>query len=117
MKLRTVIRTAAIALAGYSTAAWLAMPVAAANPGDTAINVDDQCQNQYPGGQTFLDATAYVVAPGDAYSWRCQQSSNLAGGGMVSNLAVDPGAYCTRLHLGAPIVVDPSSPGGWVCRP
>ena len=115
--MRTVIQMATIALAGCSVATCFGMPVAIANPGDVQVNVGDQCQNQYPGGQTFQDATAYVVAPGDAYSWRCQQSSKLTGGGLVSNLAVDPGAYCTRLHLGTPVVVDPGNPGGWVCRP
>ncbi len=115
--MRTVTHLAAIAFAGCSAVAYLAMPAAAANPGDLPVNVGDQCQSQYPGGQTFQDATAYVVAPGDAYSWRCQQSSKLIGGGLVSNLAVDPGAYCLRRHLGTPVVIDAGSPGGWVCRP
>jgi hypothetical protein len=112
-----VFHAVTTALAAASAVACLCAPMAAANPNDIPVNVDAQCRDQYPGGQTFQDATAYVIAPGDAYSWRCQQSSKLPGGGQVSNLAVDPGAYCTRLHLGAPVINDASSPGGWACRP
>ncbi|MCV7270213.1 hypothetical protein H7J62_00005 [Mycobacterium tuberculosis variant bovis] len=104
-----VTRAAALLLAACGTA--VSMATAAADPGDTPIDMRDLCRSQYPGNNTFQDATPYVVAPGDAYSWRCKQSST--AGGVVSNLAVDPNVYCTRLSLGTAIV----SAGSWVCRP
>lgn len=115
---RTSVAYAAIAVAaGWAAAMSLCVVTADADPGDKPVDVDAQCRSQYPGRDTFLDATAYVVAPGNAYSWRCRQFSSLSGGGVVSNLAVDPSAYCVDRGLGTPVLIDASSPAGWICRP
>lgn len=107
----TKVTRKAVFLAACGMAVSMGLPTAAADPGDTVVDMQALCRLQYPGNDTFRDATPYLVAPGDAYSWRCQQSS--AAGGVVSNLAVDPGAYCARLRLGTPVV----SAASWVCRP
>lgn len=95
-------------------------PLPVAHADDTGIHqpqMDALCQAQYPGRNTpFNDGSAYVVAPGDAYSWRCQQTSR-SGAGAISNLGINPAAYCSMLpNLGGPALVNAGSPDGWVCR-
>lgn len=110
-----------IGIATLSVAALLgAAPLAVAHADDTGIHqpqMDALCQAQYPGRNTpFNDGSAYVVAPGDAYSWRCQQTSR-SGAGAISNLGINPAAYCSMLpNLGRPVPINPGSPDGWVCR-
>lgn len=106
----TVLCTAALALA---------FPLPTANAADAPIHqleMDALCGAQYPGNNIYRDGTAYVVAPGDAYSWRCQQTS--LNGGAISNLGIDPGAFCSMPppNRGEPVLVNPGSSDGWVCR-
>ncbi len=76
--------------------------------------VAEQCAIQYPENAGFAAATAYVAAPGDANSWRCQRLSLAPGGGTISDLSVDVANYCARNNLAAKVM----APGGalsWVC--
>lgn len=89
----------------------------AAYAADTAIHQDQMnelCRVQYPAAGIYGDGFAYVVAPGDAFSWRCQQPSP---SGALSNLGIDPAAFCRMPPgYGAPTLINPGSSGGWVCR-
>lgn len=110
--------TATAALSAAALVGVLPLPVAHAD--DTGIHqpqMDALCQAQYPGRNTpFNDGSAYIVAPGDAYSWRCQQTSR-SGAGAISNLGINPAAYCSMSpNLGGPVLKNPGSPDGWVCR-
>lgn len=78
----------------------------------TGVVMDDVCGKQYPGSPSAAQGTAYLVAPGDATSWRCKQESTVPGGGVVANLTPDVNAYCSKQGLG------PAHPGPgntWVC--
>lgn len=79
---------------------------------ETGVVMNEVCRTQYPGGPSVADGTAYLVAPGDATSWRCKQDSTVPGGGVVANLTPDVAAYCARQGWG------PAHPGpgnSWVC--
>jgi hypothetical protein len=91
-----------ISLAGAAPA------VAAPNPGDTVV-MAAQCRNQYPAADGFSAGQAYLVAPRDAFSWRCKRVS--ASGGVIAELPVDPNAYC--FPLGAKPAPDGSE--NWIC--
>lgn len=93
----------------------------AAHAADTVIGQDQMnalCAAQYRGANTaYYDGTAYLTAPGDASSWRCKQESRSPGGGALSNLGIDPAAYCSIAPGGGvPNLVNPGSAQGWVCR-
>jgi hypothetical protein len=68
-----------------------------------------QCRNQYPAADGFLDGQAYLVAPRDAYSWRCKRV--FPTGGLIAELSVNPTAYC------APYTATPANNGtpDWNC--
>jgi hypothetical protein len=57
---------------------------------------------------------AYLVAPRDAYYWRCKRSSTLPNGGVITDLSVDPGAFCSRYSAGR-AVVSVNNPPNWEC--
>ena len=88
-------------------------PAALAAPG-RIVDMGAQCRAQYPASAEFLPAEAYLVAPRDAYSWRCRRISISPRGGIVTDLAVDPDGYCTRLGIGH-AVVSPTRPPNWEC--
>lgn len=113
-------RHAVVATMG-ATALALGFPlVPTAHADDAPIlqpQMDALCRAQYPGTNAFHDGSAYLTAPGDAYSWRCQQVSKSPGGGAISNLGIDPAAYCSIApNRGAPTLLKPGSSDGWVCR-
>lgn len=72
---------------------------------------DLACQAQYPSNGNFDAGHAYLVAPGDASSWRCKQTSTLPGGGAISSLPVDIFGYCAQLGQQAASI----SPPDWAC--
>lgn len=79
---------------------------------ETGVVMDDVCRAQYPGGPSAADGTSYLVAPGDATSWRCKQDSTVPGGGVVANLTPNVDAYCAAQGWG------PAHPGpgnSWAC--
>jgi hypothetical protein len=97
-------------------ASGLTAAVALAQP---AVADDDQfmnnvCAAQYPEGDNYVGGTAYLIAPGDAFSWRCQQVSKLPGGGAITGLGVDPDAYCRSFHQSA-VASNPGNPRSWTC--
>jgi hypothetical protein len=114
----TARRRGWIALAGASmmltgiTAGFGSVPAALAMPG-RIVDMGAQCRAQYPGDADFLPAEAYLVAPRDAYSWRCRRISISPRGGIVTDLAVDPDAYCTRLGIGHAVIS--AIPPNWEC--
>lgn len=78
----------------------------------TGVVMDDVCSTQYPGSPSAAQGTAYLVAPGDATSWRCKQESTVPGGGVVANLTPNVDAYCSNQGWG------PAHPGpgnSWAC--
>lgn len=83
---------------------------------ETDVDINGQCSTQYPGSLTAEPATAILTAPGDAYSWRCEQRSKLPGGGLISNLPVDANTYCVTHNFGYAVPLDPQDPGSWRCR-
>lgn len=109
-------RTAAAV--GAAAALALLGPIAAANATDTPIDqpkMDELCFSQYPAASVYGGGFAYVVAPGDAYSWRCQQ--NAPNGSALANLGIDPAAYCSLAPgRGAAVLISAGSFNGWVCR-
>lgn len=82
-------------------------PVAIAGPGQAGqVDMNDQCQRQYPGTDGFGVGQAYQVAPRDAYSWRCARV------GLSADFPVNVAAYC------APLRATPASDGqNWICTP
>ena len=91
-------------------------PAAAANP--VTITVDQvrmQCEAQYPRNAAFTAGSPYLVAPNDAYSWRCQRLSLAPNGGAITGLGVDLVDFCQR-NSGIAIIDDPRSPEGWRCE-
>lgn len=106
-------------LAAFAGAASLFLnPLPTAHATDTAISqheMDSLCGAQYPATGPYGDGTAYVVSPGDAYSWRCQQTS--PNSGAISNLGINPAAFCGMPPArGVPALQNPGSSDGWVCR-
>jgi hypothetical protein len=106
-------RTAAGLLLGIAAAGLACPPVASASPG-RIVDMAEQCREQYPRDAQFLPAEAYLVAPRDAFSWRCKRVSISPKGGIVGDLAVDPNAYCSRLNAG-PAVISITHPPNWEC--
>ena len=92
-------RTAAGLLLGIAVAGLACSPVASASPGQI-VDMAEQCREQYPRDAQFLPAEAYLVAPRDAFSWRCKRVSISPKGGIVGDLAVDLNAYCSRINAG-----------------
>lgn len=80
-------------------------------PGGLVV-MEDVCEHQYPETPDFHAGVAYLVAPSDAYSWRCKRSSVLAIGGTIADLPVDPRLGCTT---GRAKPIGGSSPD-WVCE-
>jgi hypothetical protein len=78
--------------------------------GSPEIDVDAVCQAQYPASGMSDAGHAYLMDPGDAYSWRCKQGS-LPGGAMVGNLPVDVAAYCAQFGKRA----TPAASPNWAC--
>ena len=78
--------------------------------GSPEIDINAVCQAQYPASGNFDAGHAYLVAPGDAYSWRCMRGS-LPGGAMVGNLPVDVAAYCAQSGKRA----TPAASPNWAC--
>lgn len=102
-------RMAPIFAAMTATALTLGLSPAYAG---TGVVMDDVCNWQYPGSPSAEAGTAYLVAPGDATSWRCKQESTVPGGGVVANLTPNVDAYCSIRGWG------PAQPGpgnSWVC--
>lgn len=114
--LKRAVRTAAtatLALAALTVGVLTGLttlPAAAASPGQS-VDMNAQCAAQYPGGADFLPAEAYLVAPRDAYSWRCKRTSTSPNGGTVTDLAVDPNGYCPTGRA-TPSATNPPS---WEC--
>ncbi len=75
------------------------------------VDVGAQCAAQYPGVDGFRPGEAYLVAPGDAYSWRCKRVSASRDGGLIADLSVNPNAFCASQHA-APIAANPPN---WAC--
>ena len=73
-----------------------------------------QCAFQYPADGVFQAGSAYVIAPGDAYSWRCQRFAKTPGGGAISDLGLDLSNFCARQGATAAIV-DVANAYGWMC--
>lgn len=105
------LAAACMLLAGVA-AGLGAAPAALALPGQL-VDMGDQCRAQYPGNAEFLPAMAYLVAPRDAYSWRCKRISTSPRGGIVTDLAVDPNDYCARHGIGH-AMISPIPPN-WEC--
>lgn len=82
-------------------------PSASADPGQP-VDMNSACGLMYPKTSDFLPATAYQVAPRDAYSWRCQRTSISPNGGVVTDLSADPNVVC-------PARMSSSSPSQWEC--
>lgn len=101
-----------VAAALAAVVAVIAAPTVAAAPG-RLVDMGDQCRAEYPADSTFLPAEAYLVAPRDAYSWRCKRISISPKGGIVTDLAVDPNGFCTRHNLGHAVVS--AVPPNWEC--
>jgi hypothetical protein len=99
---------------GVLVTAILGAPVASAE--DYGVDMAEQCAVQYPDGLAFFPAYASIVAPHNAYSWRCEQVSKLPGGGVISNLPVDVESFCTRHGLGLAVVLNADDAGSWRCR-
>lgn len=89
--------------------------VAAAQGPITAPDINGQCASQYPAGGGYQQGSAYVAPPGDAYSWRCRQSTDAAGGATITDLAVDLGAFCTGHGGGRPSAANVADPSSWSC--
>jgi hypothetical protein len=106
-------RTAAGLLLGIAVAGLACPPMASASPGQI-VDMAEQCRVQYPRDAQFLPAEAYLVAPRDAFSWRCKRISISPKGGIVADLAVDPNAYCSRLNAGS-AVISFTRPPNWEC--
>jgi hypothetical protein len=106
-------RIAAGLLLGIAVVGLACSPVASARPGQI-VDMDRQCREQYPRDAQFLPAEAYLVAPRDAFSWRCKRVSISPNGGIVGDLAVDPNAYCSRFNAG-PAVISVARPPNWEC--
>lgn len=100
--------------AGLFVSAAAATFAAAPADADYSINPDAQCAYQYPADDSFLAASAYVTAPGDAYSWRCQRVSRAPGGGILADLGVDLANFCARQGDTAAIG-DRSDAFSWSC--
>jgi hypothetical protein len=90
-----------------AAALLLTPPSAAGQPGPLDMNA--QCRSQYPAADGFLDGQSYLVAPRDAYSWRCKRVSPT--GGIIAELPVNPNSYC------APFTATPANNGtpDWNC--
>ena len=80
-----------------------------------AVSISEQCHDQYPASPELGRGTEYLVAPSDAYSWRCQQVSTLPGGGVVGNLPVDVAAWCASRGLPAAVALNDADPHSWHC--
>lgn len=105
----TWVHALMIAATAVITSLAAAVPaVAAPNPGDPVV-MAEQCRNQYPAVDGFAAGQAYLVAPRDAFSWRCKRVSE--SGGVIAELPVDPNAYCSP--NGAKPAADGSA--NWVC--
>lgn len=104
---------AAFMLLTSAAAGFASAPAALAAPG-RLVDMGEQCRAQYPGSADFLPAEAYLVAPRDAYSWRCKRASTSPKGGIVTDLAVDPNAYCSRFNAGH-AVISATNPPNWEC--
>ena len=103
----------AVAATLAAVAAVMAAPGATAAPG-RLVDMGDQCRAEYPADGAFLPAEAYLVAPRDAYSWRCKRISISPKGGIVTDLAIDPNGFCARHNLGH-AVVSVLLPPNWEC--
>ena len=101
-------------LAVAAAAAALALPILltalGTAYGSPEIDIDAVCQAQYPAGDNLDAGHAYLMEPGDAYSWRCRRGS-LPGGAMIGNLPVDVAAYCAQFGQRATPVATPN----WAC--
>lgn len=100
-------RFSAVAVCAAALVLMGAYPNASAAPGQL-IDMNLACSMMYPGNADFRPATAYQVAPRDAYSWRCQRTSTSPNGGIITDLSADPNAVC-------PARVSPSNPPQWEC--
>ena len=96
-----------------AAAGFVGAPVAMATPA-LIVDMAEQCRIQYPGNARFLPGQAYLVAPRDAFSWRCKRVSVSPDGGLIADLSVDPNAWCTRLNAGR-AVISLTSPPNWQC--
>lgn len=97
--------------AGAMIGAVLPLVVSAPSAYASSGVADLACQAQYPANGNFDVGHAYLVAPGDASSWRCKQTSTLPGGGAISSLPVDVFGYCAQLGQQAA----PIAPPDWAC--
>ena len=110
-KILTVLGTAATAAL---CTAFLGCPTAAA--ADVPLDLHAQCATQYPETSHAYAGRPVLIAPGNAYSWRCEQPSKLPGGGLLSSLFLDTDAFCANNHLGHALALDTDNPHSWVCR-
>ncbi|WP_418005007.1 hypothetical protein ACNO8X_08995 [Mycobacterium sp. PDNC021] len=113
LRTRLLSASAALAVALFGGAAS-ALPLAWADPlggPGQFVDMGAQCAAQYPGVDGFLQGEAYLVAPGDAYSWRCKRVSASRDGGLIADLSVNPNAFCTSRRA-APIAANPPN---WAC--
>ncbi|WP_133066957.1 hypothetical protein [Mycolicibacterium sphagni] len=103
----------AVLLLIVATAGLLGAPAAMATHA-LIVDMAEQCRIQYPGNAQFLPGQAYLVAPRDAFSWRCKRVSVSPDGGIIADLSVDPDAWCSRLNAGR-AVISLTSPPNWQC--
>lgn len=103
---RRFVRSHICAFIAASVAVALAAaPHAAASP--TFVDMGIACHDQYPAADGFSNGQAYLVAPSDAYSWRCKQVST--SGGVITDLPVNPNAYCSGARPA------PDGSEKWIC--
>ncbi|MEV0248794.1 hypothetical protein AB0H76_19485 [Nocardia sp. NPDC050712] len=102
--------------AGVLTALAVTATVAAAPAAakDTDVNVQEQCQTQYPKTDSHKVGVAYLVDKNNAYTWRCKQEP--AGSAKARNdLSVDVQAYCARHNTGKAMARDIHNAYSWKC--
>ena len=82
-------------------------PVSAARAADLGVDVATACHMQY--GPT---ATAIMISPGNAYSWRCRVP---IGSSLYANYSVDIANYCRYFYgpSARAVVLAPSSAYSW----
>jgi len=97
------------------TAGFVRLPCAHADSLIDLVAANAQCAFQYPADEVFQEGSAYVVAPGDAYSWRCQRVAKTPGGGAIADLGVDLANFCARRGATAAIN-DAGNAYSWSCR-
>ncbi|MEU7138469.1 hypothetical protein ABZ942_03345 [Nocardia sp. NPDC046473] len=94
--------------------------IASANAQDTGVNMQEQCEKQFPPIPPLAGAYAYIADQHSAHSWKCGYYVVVVGEPVpevVDDLSIDVQAFCNRHHAGRAIVLDEGNPYSWRCRP